>query len=295
MEEFKVFLEKKQRNPIRKKELELQDQYDYNDPMFFERMKDFIIGGDESDLDARQGKIRKYYQYLIDNNQIQKAEKFLIDQIKLLISEYKRVSFKKYKKIYELWGVQVFLVEKNTVGDFSPNSKNIKDLRHSLLVMLVYVRDIIPNRKPKILITDIYKHPKTRESAIKSEFKPAGFYYDKIIYINESEVNNPSVFVHELAHWIVELIPRQTRVLLNKAFDDMLDFYYRLIKKRRVPTEEITDNMRRHMAKRLGFDEYGLTDKDEFFAVLIESWKTLPNNKITYKFKSTVKQILSRI
>ena len=80
-----------------------------------------------------------------------------------------------------------------------------------------------------------------------------------------------------------------------KAFNEMLDYYYKLSKKKRVDSSEITDAMRARIAKKLGFEKYGLTNHDEFFAVLIENWKVLPNNRITYKFKSTVKSILMRI
>jgi len=73
----------------------------------------------------------------------------------------------------------------------------------------------------------------------------------------------------------------------------MIDMYYIAMKKGKGKT--ITPTIRSNMSKKLGFPEYGLLNSDEFFAVVIQYWKQFPNNKMTYKFKSLVKNVLTRL
>jgi len=169
-------------------------------------------------------------------------------------------------------------------------------IKHNVLVMLVYVRDILPNRKPKIVITSLEKNPYT-----KGSFDPtnpsAGMAYSKHIYIDEYHKEDSVYWVHEYAHWVSDLIPNQTQEMLIRAFKKFLDIYYEGSKLRKSSSrgKPLTDSERIKIADKLGFPEYGLTSHDEFFAVLIENWKQLPNNRLTYKFKSLVKGILARL
>jgi hypothetical protein len=52
------------------------------------------------------------------------------------------------------------------------------------------------------------------------------------------------------------------------------------------------------MAIKMGLSEelsYASTNLDEWFAVLIENWKRLPNNKFTYSLKNLLKKVLIRV
>lgn len=76
----------------------------------------------------------------------------------------------------------------------------------------------------------------------------------------------------------------------------MLNIYYKKSSlKKPKGNKPLSDLEIYKISQALGFPRYGITNPDEFFAVLIENWKQLPNNKLTYKFKSLVKGILTRL
>jgi hypothetical protein len=290
-----LVIERKQRNPLRKQELWGQGNLDILNPHYRELYNDVIINSDYDDLSDIDQRVKRKYENLLKSSE-DLANRYLDSAFLRYIERVKKPKAADYKRIYQYQGVEVLLDEANVSDtNYAPGSKNYRDIQHSVLVMLTYVRDLIPNKKPRIVITDVYKNKHVRDVAYSTPFRPAGFAFNKYIFIDENSKDEAAIYVHELAHWIVDLIPTQTQPLLIKAFNDMLDYYYKLSKKKRIQSSEITDSMRTRMAKKLGFDEYGLTNPDEFFAVLIENWKMLPNNKITYKFKSTVKSILIRI
>jgi hypothetical protein len=162
--------------------------------------------------------------------------------------------------------------------------------------MLTYVRDILPNRKPKIVITSLEKNPYTKGSYDPNN-PSAGMAYSKFIFIDENHMDDSVYYVHELAHWVADLIPKQTQEMLIKAFRKFIDLYYKESKLRNPAKrgKDLSESERITIADKLGFPEYGLTNHDEFFAVLIENWKQLPNTKLTYKFKSLVKNVLTRL
>lgn len=294
---FKLFLERKQRNPLRKAELISSGELDYLSPEFFDKYRNYYKKYPPERMDDDNDRvIKKKYENLLKSSE-ELANKYLDSEIRNLVKYVIRQSTKGYKKIYEFQGVQVFLDEAN-VGDidYSPGSYNYRMVKHSVLVMLVYVRDILPNRKPKIVITSLKKNPYTSRSYDIND-PSSGMAGDKLIYIDEMYVDDNAIWVHEYAHWVVDLIPTQTQDMLIKAFRKFIDLYYKGSKLRN-PTKrgkELSETEKIKIANKLGFPEYGLTNHDEFFAVLIENWKQLPNNKLTYKFKSLVKNILARL
>lgn len=292
MTSFKMFLEKRVRNPIRKAEIAQSGFGQYVDPSYAEEWKELIKHSHINDLgDPKWIPIKQQYEKLRATLP-PRAEQYLDQEAKRYIDAIKRPSTKEYQKIYERDGVQVFADLQNLSGDYSPNSRNLALVKGSIDKMLMYIKDILPNRKPKIIITDFTKNKHTKGP--ESEMA-AGLQFSKNIFIDEKYIGDPANYIHEYAHQLTDQIPTQTANLLIQAYRDMLDLYFRKVKKRKLQPEEINDNIRRKISQKLGFPEYGLTSPDELFAIIIENWKKFPNNAVTYKFKSLVKNILTRL
>jgi len=294
---FNLFLERKQRNPLRKEELAASGSEDIMSPKFWETYRTYYRKYPvESMPDPSDQVIKRKYDDLFKSSEAL-AEKYLDSEIMKIINKLKRPTTKEYKKVYEYQGVQVFVDEVNVEDtNYAPGSYNYRMVKHNVLVMLTYVRDILPNRKPRIVITSLAKNPHTKDSYDPSN-PSAGMAYSKLIYIDENHMDDSVYYVHEYAHWVADLIPAQTQEMLIKAFKKFIDLYYKKqnLKKSQDRQKELTDSQRIKIAAKLGFPEYGLTNHDEFFAVLIENWKQLPNNKMTYKFKSLVKNVITRL
>jgi hypothetical protein len=294
---FKLFLERKQRNPLRKEGLVTSGEFDYTSPEFLDKYREYYRKYPVESMDDPNDQIiRRKYENLLKSSE-SLAEQYLESEIQKILDKIKRPTTKGYKKIYEYQGVQVFLDEENVDDtNYAPGSYNYRMVKHSVLVMLVYVRDILPNRSPKIVITSLQKNPYTKNSYDINN-PSAGMAYSKHIFIDEYHKDDSVYWVHEYAHWVADLIPKQTQEMLIHAFKKFLDIYYQgsKIRKSSARGKELTDSERMKIANKLGFPEYGLTKHDEFFAVLIENWKQLPNNRLTYKFKSLVKSILTRL
>lgn len=233
----------------------------------------------------------------------ERAEKWLNILATSKANEFLRTKLpENSKKILEIQGIQVFL-DPATTSNFDKSSQHYHDLVRSMNIFLMRIRGIVPNRKPKILITNPELNPLFQN--LKYVESAAGIYYDRMIFISEEEVNDPDVFVHEYAHFIVDIIPTQTGKLLEDAYVKMLDFYWKRakVKKIKLQPTDMSDKtnvnevrkMREKISRKLGFPQYGLINSSEFFAVLIENWHTLPNNAITYNYKQLVKNILIRL
>lgn len=297
MKSTQLLIERKRRNPLRQLHNKKIGEMDYNSPDFWNYYINYYKAYPPDQMDDDGDRIiKKKYENLRKSSEAL-ADAYLESEVKKILYNFLRPSAKTYKKIYDYQGVQVFLDEENVDDtDYSVGSYNHRMLKHSILVMLVYTRGIIPNRKPRIVITRLDKNPHTK-SAYDPHNPPAGIAYNKLIYIDEKYIDEPVFFVHEFAHWVADLIPSQTQQMLMTAFNRFIDIYYNTTKrKQKSPVvDKLTNSMRAKIAKNLGFPEYGLTNHDEFFAVLIENWRTLPNNKLTYKFKSLVKNVLARL
>jgi hypothetical protein len=310
MKPFKLFVERKQRNPLRKDELISSGVFDYFSPENIEKYRRYYREYPVEKMDnVNDRTIRKKYHNLLKSSE-ELANQYLDSEIKKEYKDAIRIRTKPFKKIYEYQGVQVFLDEENVENtDYTPGSYNYRIVRHSVLVMLVYTRDILPNRKPKILITSLKKHPYTK-TAYDPKNPSAGMAGDRLIFIDENYVDNDAIWVHEYAHWVAGLIPKQTKQMLINSFEKFIELYYNKEIPKEVTNKKTNGNkkpvnpLRRGkelsirqkgiIAKKLGFPEYGLTNHDEFFAVLIENWKQLPNTKLTYRFKSLVKNVINR-
>ena len=289
---FNLFLERKVRNPLRKMDLAAGGELPYSNPQRVEDWKLYIKQSE--DLSGEELKIQQNY-FQLKKTLPPRAETYLNREAEKYLSGIKRPPVRGYKKIYENQGVQVFLDDQNMpAGSHMSVEYMGKILRNIIPNFLNYIREILPNRKPKFIITDLTKNLHTKRDA---EMEPiAGLEFQRTIFIDWRYADELSIYIHEYAHWLADRVPRQSETMLKHAFDEMLNMYFRATKKKRLQPEEITDQMRNHIAKKLGFpDVYGLTNPDELFSVIIEYWKELPNNKVSYKFKSLVKQVINRI
>lgn len=286
------------KNPIRKQSLVGVEPIRGNFQNKAAEWKEYILNGDLSN-DPVHSKVRD--QYLQFKKTFpDRADAWLNQQAKLYEDSHKREKTSGYRKIFEYQGIQVFM-DQYVNANFPNDPKNMKTLSDSIRKMINDTRDVIPNRKPKFVITDGFKNPKFNTKYVKN---PAAIYVDRLIFIDQNQINKPNVFTHEFAHFVADLIPTQTEPLLEKAYKELLDMYWKRakVKKRNLmgDTKDEFKNAeaekwRQIISKKLGFPQYGLHNFDEFFAVLIENWKTLPNNTATYKFKSLVKGVISRL
>lgn len=294
---------KKIKNPLRKQALiDAGENIDNRNQVSLDaaQWKDYILRG--SRLNAEDKKIRTDYLQL--KEKFPKRAETWLNQLAL---KYSTLTALKLKipphniKIYEKQGIQVFKDEFVSRKFDSVGTYDHRIMVHAINAMLLDIHDILPNRKPRIIITSNKQNPFFKNLRVKDS--PA-IYIDRLIYIDQYAVECPNFLVHEYAHFIVDLIPKQTEPLLDKAYKDMLDLYWKRAKvKRQSVTPETnsrkelarTEAIRTKISKKLGFPEYGLMDRDEFFAVLIENWKTFPNNAATYRYKQLVKQVLQRL
>lgn len=293
------------KNPLRKRELEengrISNMVYYNEYTTYwaEKIKDPELLSDGDDR-AIQVKYMDYKNKFPDraNAWVQQlAEKKSAD----IYLRNKVLSTN--EKILEMEGIQVFK-DDGVDLDLSRNSKNYQDLEKSLRMLLINTRGILPNKKPRIVVTNpdnnrLFKGLKYAKSA-------SGIYYDKLIYISQDHISDPYLFIHEFAHAIAASLPKNRQKMLDEAYGKMLDIYKRSAKikgklvlepKSMNDAQSVRDaqNLRKEISKRLGFPQYGLMNSSEFFAVLIEHWNTLPNNAATYKYKQLVKQILTAL
>lgn len=290
---FKVFNEKRVSNPLRKGELAGEGNLNYNDPNFANELRDIVKYSNAEDITGVELlEIKRQYDKL-KISLPPRAEAYLNSAIAKLVNDLKRPTAKGYKKVYENGGIQVFVDEENLPdGDFSPGSYNFRMVKNGVDNMLQYTRDLFPNKKTKFVITDLQHNPYVAKDYNKGN---AALYFDKHIFLDWKSIDDNNYYVHEYAHHVADTIPSQTKNLLIQSYKEMLDLYFRKVKKRKVAPEEIDDNIRMKIAQKLGFPVYGLTNPDELFAVIIEFWKKFPNNPMTYKFKSLVKKVLTRL
>ena len=265
----------------------------YNTPKFKLFLLEFIKDiGYEDMTNPYLKTIKKSYEYF-KASLPPRAEPYLNNAVGDYVQMFKKPKFSEYEKIHEQDGVQVFLDRENVDQNFSPGSYQHRMVKFGVSEMLKYIKDILPNKKPRIIITDLMKNKHT--ATIIEKLPAMGLELNKNMYIDWRHLDQPSLYVHEYAHYVADLVNKQTEELLIKAYKDMIDMYFRLSKRKRVDPAQITDKMRTQISKKLGFPVYGLTNHHELFAVLIENWKEFPNNKLTYQFKSLVKSVLSRV
>jgi hypothetical protein len=289
MIKFITFFEKRMRNPLRKKQLE--DEGRMSNPDYIKSV--------ENELPKEElKKIEKMEKAGVEPDRIEafKKGKLEIHQ-KQLNQDYLRTKMdKKHIPIMNKFGIQIFK-DSLANGDFSENSYNYRMLNFSLQHLVKDYKDILPNRKPKIIITDLKKNPLSKKSDVQGNSSDtAGLYYDRLIYLDHYQLDNPDLLVHEYAHFVADRIPNQYEPLIRKEYNKMLQSYFERRTSRKNLEGAKNEQHRAAMAQKLGLpSEYSTTNFDEFFAELIMSWKGLPNNTHTYRLKTMLKKVLTRL
>ena len=304
MERFNVYLEKSLKNPLRKDRLKQAGVEDYAvSPTDIERLKDdwlwWVLEGeiDPSDPQANQLQgIRDKYQGLLETDR-EAAVKYLEFELDTYVTSLKKSKLgSNVEKIYEYQGIQVFLDTETVKTDHSEGSRRYNNITRAVRGMVDYVRDILPAKKPRILITDLSKNKNTRNFV--GDDIVYGMAGQNVIYIDHYSTHMTNIYIHEYAHWVVFQSSENSRKLLVTAYKELLNLYYAKMKKRKVRMDEpvrVSRQVLNNLSVKLGFPEYGTTDPDELFAMIIEKWKKFPTNKLTYKFKSLVKNIITQL
>jgi hypothetical protein len=190
------------------------------------------------------------------------------------------------------------MVEDETA--FYKAQRRLRGTIHNALAY--YIKGVVPLRKPKIVIADL----SGEDVGYRAGSSTPAYYFNRLIFIDEYKISDPTLFTHEYAHYLADSVGTQTRPMLIKAYNDMLDGYYNKISKKKIDLQDRqTDSKwktrnklkeRNKIAKAIGFPgEYGLNNFDEFFAEIITNWNEMPINPVTYKFKQAIKNVISRV
>lgn len=241
-----------------------------------------------------EDKIKKQKDLGVDDELIQNyISGKLKEREKYLKDKYFRTSIKsnEYIKVEEINGIQFFMKKDDKVLK-TPTMFVIKREIHNMVRDLMRMRDILPIRKPRVVIKDL-----DEKVGYNKEVPPA-YYSDRVIYLDTDSLDNSYYFIHEYAHYIVDLIPKQTEELLLKEYQRFLDYYFKLMKRKKEYdlSEGKKEKLRISIAKKLGLpSEYAFVNSDELFAEIIAHWKDIPNNKGSYRFKQSMKRVLTRL
>lgn len=282
---FQLYFEKREKNPLRKRELEKDQTPSYID-VYKSEFANVI----------NSKKFKDTYN-LLKLRDPKAASKYLKQTEEKIKDKYLRttVSKKDYVK-FTIHGIE-FNIRKDEKFLYTPTFVRIQnDLEEMVPKFLEHIKGILPLRRPKIIITDI-----TEDVGYDPKDKVPAFYRDKVIVLDRSELKDHKLLVHEYAHFLADSIPSESYPMLQREYEKMLDGYYRSIKKKK--TYELQDtaeadyqSIREKIAKKLGWpSEYLFNNPDEFFAEIITYWRQVPPNAITYKFKKAVKDVINRV
>lgn len=286
MESFNIFFEKHEKNPLRKGEL--KDTGVKSKLSIFKR---------ELTKNLNKPSVKDTYKFLKIRNP-EKANEFLKDTETKFKNKFLKQNVSKQNYIkFEISGIEFNIKNDDPVLNTPRFLKIKKDLEYSVPIFLTSIRGLLPLRRPKIILKDI------KEKLSYGGSEPPAYYSstDKIIYIDYYYANNADYLTHEYAHYAADQIPTQSYPMLFNEYKKMLDEYYRRVKKKKVTDLQDTKKInyereREKIAKYMGWPSpYSVSNPDEFFAEIITHWKNMPNNVATYRFKNSIKQIISRL
>ena len=286
MDSFDIFFEKREKNPLRKQELkELKTP---SKQSIFKR---------ELSKKLKQQKVQDTYK-LLKLRDPNYADKFLKQTEEKLRNRILKptVSKRNYIK-FVIQGIEINIKKDEKFLNTPSRIKVINQLEETVPEFLKKVYGILPLRRPKIVVTDI----KDENIAYDPTDIVPAYYSRGVIYLDKDYTNRPDFLLHEYAHFVADSIPKQSYPILLKAYVEMLDEYYRRIKKKKTYRLQDTKKenyklQREKIAKLMKWPSaYSVSNPDEFFAEIITNWKNMPNNVATYKFKNAVKQVITRI
>lgn len=291
MDSFQIFFERV-KNPLRKaklqsREIPLDNMAVYNsrlsevenDPKFKEYAKRFPERA-AKDLENKKEKLK-------DESNIRPS-----------------LTPDKYEKV-KLAGFDVYFDKQLNFIDNPAEFYRFKRMVRGTIFSAVnsYLKGIVPIRKPKIVISDLTSE---EEIAYRKNDSVPAYYQSGVLYLDEYQMHSVYKFVHEYAHYLTDRISSRTEPILQKAYDDMLDSYYKEINKKKMNLADKQTHTaktanrklkeRQEIAKKLGFpSQYAFNNFHEFFAELIANWKTMPVNPITHRFKKAVRSVLNTL
>jgi len=286
---FKIFFERRERNPLRKEEL--RDAGRISNKEYIEQEK--------SNLDPEdQAKIDRMVELKVPEELITKFRNAKIaEKEKSLKRDFLRTKLNDRQLWFKLFGIKVYVDEyvENPL-EFEKSRLNNLTMRRIIGMLVNEFRDVLPVRKFNIVVTDNTKNPMFQEISKQMDATIPGAYRDRIIYLNKYNIDNPELLIHEYAHFIADRVPNEIYPMLKKEYDKMLEEFFGKKTRRQNLAGKRNKLLRAEVAKKMNLpSEYSATNPDEWFAELIENWKNFPNNKKTYRFKSILKKIISRL
>ena len=166
--------------------------------------------------------------------------------------------------------------------------------------------DIIPRRGFDIIITNAETNPEfaTMRNIGDLNVKSDGYYHDRRIFMDDTTetIKNVEILLHEYSHFLAGRIPKETNLILRKEYNRMLNSYFKDETGKRTGRKNLEGaknaSHRIQFARKMGLPDelsYASTNFDEWFAVLMQHWKNLPNDKHTYRLKNLLKKVLIRV
>lgn len=287
MDSFKIFFERRERNRLRKQELKDSGVPNY---------KDWVEQEKENLPPEEADKIKKMEELKVPSELINKFRNAKKEEYeKSLKSDYFR-SKAEGDFLFNLNGIKVF-VDQYVDQDFSEKSLNRRTLKRIIGMLVNSYRDFIPNRKPKIVVTNTKTNPSLKNiDIIGSNNSPAGAYKDRIIYLDQFYVDNLEILVHEYAHFLSDRMSKQVEPFLRNEYKKMLDEFFERRTRRKNLEGKRNKKLRSQLAEKMGLpSDYAATNFDEWFAELIAHWKNLPKDRISYRFKQILKKVITRL
>ena len=335
VEGFKIFFERRQRNPLRKQSLEGGNTN-----------RDWVEWAKDKLPPEKEAEIQKMEEIGVDPSKIEAfRQRQLKAHEKNLRSDFYRDKIQKPSLIMKMRGISVF-TDRYASVDFTRGNEEYGIVEDALKNLVNTFRDILPNRKPKFIITDTTKNPVTKNLSLTGRKGGVrGAQRDRLIYINQRDIKEFEVWRHEYAHFLADRVPRQVKPFLKEEYEKMLDSF--MSKEQREPSQkqagppkaqiaewerliknapssekpqlrkeyqnfldsqprpeprktDLTglknEGLRNRLAERMGLPTpYSALNFDEWFAEVIAHWKDLPNNVRTYRLKTIMKKVISRL
>lgn len=229
----------------------------------------------------------------------EQAEKYLADKREAEYAKILRstVKSKKYDLFFRSGPLKFYIDKNDPILNTPSRIRLLRDLKSSVKIFEQSIKGVVPMKSPRFILRDLTKDPMAygASPSNKNDLAPA-YYRDRIIYLDFESVEDPDYITHEYAHYIADLIPKQTEPILKREYENMLDNFFSDGKRRRSLQGARNNATRKRIAEMLGLPSaYSVTNFDEWFAEIITYWKKIPNNTQTYKFKQAVKKVITRL
>lgn len=234
------------------------------------------MGKEDSIIKAKYNSYRKISKEL--------GEKYLRYEFKQYSSKFRRFENRTVKLILSRFNFDIY-VDVDQVPETFFDDINLHILKKTIDKFYSYVKDILPLRKVNIVLMDNNKSKvRAFEYGLASGYARLG-----TIYVSYLEYDKHLLYVHEYAHIVADSIPERVKHHLIDAFEQAVVLYFRKAKKKKVDISELNDKLISRICASFGLDPYAFKNEDEFFAEMIENWRSIPVNKHTYKLKKIVK------